>query len=218
VSLATTASQVSYVGNGVTRTFQTTFAYLDSSHLLVEVKASGGVFVAQVEGVDYTVSLDGAPEPGGTVLFTSAPADASTVRITRNTPQTQPVSFVSQGEFLPEVHELAHDNREMQIQELDRRVDALEAGTTTSTYTAARLTKVFTMADPIEDTFPLTVAAGAAIETCVIGRVECLDQPGEVRDEPAALQWHPSGNNVILDRISGLTPGLAYRIKLEVRT
>jgi hypothetical protein len=147
--LAITLSQTSQVGNGVNTAFATGFSFTENSDLVVEVAPSGGAFVTKVLGVDYNVTGAGADEPGGTVTFLAAPANLSTVRITRNTPRTQPLSLVNQFDLLPESLEGAFNRTERQVQELERRMAAEEAGSASVTIATSRVTDgPFVCADP----------------------------------------------------------------------
>lgn len=220
MSLAQTISQKSYVGNGAQTIFATGFAYRDQSHLTVEVAPAGGAYVTKLLGVDYTVLPAGAAaEPGGNVTFLAAPANLSTVRITRNTPRTQPTSFISQQDFLPAVHEAAFDNEEEQIQELERRLAVLEAGAAPVALAASKVQDTFVCADPPEASFPRNVACVGTPSMVLLGLVEDLSGPpaaayalGLVDISARVL------NQFTVRNVPGLTPGRNYRLTYLVLT
>ena len=72
-----------YTGNGSTTTFDITFPYLEQEDINVAVKPSGGSYATKVLGTDYSIS-------NMQVVFGSAPANNSTVRIRRSTKITSP--------------------------------------------------------------------------------------------------------------------------------
>lgn len=218
MSLAITTSQTSLVGNGVQTAFPTGFSYETASDLTVEVAPSGGAYVPKVLGVDYLAG-SGLEEPGGIVLFVIAPANLSTVRITRNTPRTQPIDLESQFEMLPEVVEGGFDREGRLIQELERRVALLEAGGTSVELDASKVTDTFTVDEPPEDTFPRNVACVGAPTGVFIGLI---------RDNTDGTLVHyglglPDISAVALNQftvryIPGLTPGHSYTVTYLVIT
>lgn len=219
MSIAVTTSQVSYAGDASTAALPTTFSFEANGHLTVEQSTdSGATWTTKTEGVAYAVTGAGDAEPGGTVTMSSAPAIGTTTRITRNTPITQAINFVTHGPFSPVTHMAAFDHLTRIAQEAARRLSALEAGTVGSTYTAVQVTDTFTVLDPAESTFPRTIAAGIAPKTCVLGRVENLTNQLEVLDGLGNPDWTASANSVVLNYLPGLTVGMQYRIRLEVRS
>lgn len=129
IALATVSSEtssVSFTGNGVTTAFATSFKFFTNSHLTVTLTLSGGSPVVQTITTHYTVTGAGL-EAGGTVTMLVAPANLSTLKIERNVPYTQSTNFRTQGSFRPGTHEDAFDIRTHADQQLDRRVDVLEA-------------------------------------------------------------------------------------------
>lgn len=114
-----------YPGNGVTTSFPTDFVFQDSSQITVLYTPSGGTQTTWVEGSDYTVT--GGDGAEGTVEATVAPASGDTLRIERNVQFVQAVDFSTFGDFAPDVHEEALDHVTYGLQELNRRVSALES-------------------------------------------------------------------------------------------
>lgn len=217
MTVSATASQVTYAGNGVTTAFPTTFKFLANSHVLVEQRTGSGSYGTKTEGVHYTLS-GAEDDAGGTVTMTVAPPSGDDLRITRNTPITQELDLPPQGEFLPEAHEEELDKGALIDQELDRRLDALEAGATAVTLTASQVTDTFTVSEPAEDTWPRVVACSGTPATVVIGRVENLTTPAEVLTAAVWLDWGtPASGSFTVKYIGGLTPGQQYRVRFEVR-
>jgi hypothetical protein len=217
VSLAVTDSQKTHVGNGAQTIFPTTFAFLDNSHLTVEVAPAGGAYVTKLLGVDYNVTGAGQPEPGGNVTFISgAPANLSTVRITRNTPRVQPVAFKNQQQFLSETHERAHDNREMQIQEIERRLALQEAGGVTVVLNSTKVQDTFVCPDPQVSRNVACAGTPTGVELIMV----------EDLTDPALVHYglgRPDISGLVLNQftvryVPGLTPGHNYRLTYLVHT
>ena len=78
-------SSIDYFGNGTTTAFSVPFPYLEKSH--IEVKVNGVVVPTQ-----WT---------GGSVYISPAPAGGATVHISRSTPRTPIVSWVSGAQLRP---------------------------------------------------------------------------------------------------------------------
>lgn len=210
-------SQVVYTGDGANLVFPTVFVFLLNAHIVVEVQVGGvGSYIAKTLGVDYNLAGQGTGT-GGTVTFATAPGVGDVVRISRTLLVIQTTSFRTQGTFSPTVHENEFDYVIEVCQMLLRRIQALEAGAISSTYTAARFTKTFTVLDPAESTFPQSIVTGP-IATLVLGRVQNLTTPTEVLYAPPELVWHLVGVTAVIDFVSGLTPGQQYTITVEART
>ena len=80
-------AQVSYTGDGTTTDYAITFSFIDSSH----VKA----FIDGVETTAFTIA-------SSTLTFSSAPANASVVRIERQTPIANRLVDFTDGSVLTE--------------------------------------------------------------------------------------------------------------------
>lgn len=118
MSLSNLLVESEYTGDASTTTFAITFALKTNSQIKVTV---GGTL--QTLGVNY--SLTGSPATA--VVFGSAPAAAAAIRIYRDTPLTQSLNLVSNGTFAEEDVESRFDLLVMMIQELEARVEELEA-------------------------------------------------------------------------------------------
>lgn len=225
VAITIDSSQVLYVGDGVTTVFNTVFPFIQNPDVLVEKKlAAGSSYSTLTIGVDYTLTgadiidaTTGARSPGS-VTMSAAPLAGDSLRITRNTSIVQPTHFRTQGPFLPSTHEESLDRATMWGEDLERRLAVLEAGGSGSSYTATQVTDDFTVLTPAETTWPRLVACAFSPVTCVIGRVQNLNDGSEVLYSLGDLAWHPSGSNVSVDNVQGLTPGQTYRITYEVRS
>jgi hypothetical protein len=114
-TLTSTSSSVTYTGNGATTAFTVPFKFLASSHLVVTVAG-----VTKTLGSHYTVS--GTGNPTGTVTFTTAPANAAAVVITRTVPYTQLTSLRTPRTYDPETLENALDLRTMADQQLQNLI------------------------------------------------------------------------------------------------
>lgn len=126
MALGSETSRVTYTANGATTAFATGFKFLSNSDLVVKDTDEDGVTVTRVLNTHYTVTGAGE-DAGGTVTFLTAPTDAHEVVIERTVALTQPTAFRLQGSFSPSVHEAAIDKTMMAVQQVDRRVEDLEA-------------------------------------------------------------------------------------------
>lgn len=120
--VSTEASTVSYTGNGATVAFPTTFKFLLDTDLVVERKLSGETDFAVVDSGDYAITGTGE-DAGGTVTMETAPAVASTLRITRTVPYTQLLTLQTNGPFPPRQISNSLDKLTMAAQQLQRSVD-----------------------------------------------------------------------------------------------
>lgn len=171
-----------YTGNGSTTVFAYTFRALVKTDLEVLV---GGV--VKTVDTDYTVSGLGA-SGGGSVTFTSAPANAATVTILRKQPMAQGSDYVPNEAFPAERIEKDLDKLAMQTQQHD---EALKR--------AIKLPKVSTLTNidfpvPVADKFIKWNAAGTALETATGSGA------GGLPVDPAAC---PSGQYVTDQNESG---------------
>lgn len=220
-----THSAVDYACDGVQTAFPTTFSFGADTDLVVKVTTDAGVTTTQVNNVDYTVSGAGAAEPGGTVNFVTAPANDYTVTIERNTAQTQPTNFKTSGPFSPTTWTQAVDKLTREVQDLTRRIEALEAlgetlGSSLGTISGSKVEVDFqTHVNVVENTFPLSVSvvSGSTAQHAWATYLENRDDGSEVFDEPPAIQWSPgAGSTISIKRISGLKPNTNYRLRLVV--
>lgn len=218
MSITNTARKVSYAANGVLTAFATTFRFLEQEHLVVEVMPSGGSFATKALGVDYTVTGEDA-NAGGTVTFLVAPANGSTVRITRVTARTQETTFRNAGQstFSPILHERALDKLTMIAQEDADDIDTLQAGGTTVVLTPQVVSTTLTPAEPVENSFPLNVNCSGTPVGVFLMRIENLTDGTSLPAE--GLRWGlPIAGQFTVDWIEGLEPGKDYRFTFWVLT
>lgn len=106
-------SAISYSGNGVTTTFAYNFRILVNTDVQVFVNNT-----LKTLTTDYTVTGVDA-ENGGNIIFTTAPANASVIYISRSGMQlTQLVDYVENDPFPAETHEGALDKLTLLIQQV----------------------------------------------------------------------------------------------------
>jgi hypothetical protein len=233
VSVPNETSEITYTGDGGTVDFPVTFGWQLASTIVVKVQLDGETtWATQVEGTDYTLTgvLPGAGQPpsSGTVSFAEAPADLSTVWIYREVPFTQPTAFRTAGPFSAGRHENEADNVVFQTQQLNRRLAALEAAFDAldtgalATFTAIQVDAQFTVdADAVEDTFPLNVAlpSGTVATGWKVVRVRDLTDADAARYEPVEItKAQQTGDNLVVDYISGLEVTHEYILRIEVLT
>lgn len=109
-----------YDGNNSTTVFAFAFKVFAQSDLRV-VTTTASVETVQALTTNYTVSLNADQDtyPGGTVTMLTAPATGTTLTITSDVPNTQPVELVNLGGFYPTVINDALDRATIQIQQLN---------------------------------------------------------------------------------------------------
>lgn len=112
MTVASENSRNDYTGDGSSTEFAYTMMILASSHLGVYIDG-----VLKSEGADYSVSGVGAGG-GGTVTFTTAPANGAKVAFVRNVPFTQVTDYPETGPFPAETHEQALDKLTMIAQQI----------------------------------------------------------------------------------------------------
>lgn len=118
MTVSTTASSVSYLGNGSATSFAVPFKVLDEDHLVVTRQVvSTGVIDYTYIGTDYSYS--GLGDDAGTLTL-DGPALSSSYRliIERTVPYTQELNVVNVGGFYPETVEEQLDLTTMQIQQI----------------------------------------------------------------------------------------------------
>ncbi len=135
MTVASEVSQSTYTGNASTVAFPTVFRFIRNSEVVVKVTPSGGTETIYTEGLGYDLTGAG-DDSGGTVTFAGAPASGSAIVIERTVPLTQPIPFTTQGRFDAKTHEEAFDEKVFALQQLARRITALEAVSTPGDFVA----------------------------------------------------------------------------------
>ena len=92
MTISSTVSRISYVGDGSSVNFPVPWLFYANTDLLVLLNG-----VVQTYSANYTVS--GAGLGSGTVTMTVAPAAAANLQIIMNPPQTQTANFVDGTDF-----------------------------------------------------------------------------------------------------------------------
>lgn len=116
MTIQTTHSENRFNGDGITKSFNFTFA--------VSAKEPGvNVFVdnvMQTSGISILPNANQSEAPGGTCLFVTAPADGSLVELKRNTRQTQDVAFPLDAKLDTQKLTLQLDKQVLMLQEARR--------------------------------------------------------------------------------------------------
>lgn len=130
MTVGTETSRSTYTGNGVTTAFSSGFYFLEAADLAVKhTPIATGIETVLTLGVHYTVTV---PTPGsgasGTVTMLVAPLTDDILVIERDVDFTQLTAFRTAGSFSASSHEDAFDRQTFAVQELDRRLAAVESG------------------------------------------------------------------------------------------
>jgi nitrous oxidase accessory protein NosD len=121
MAVASTVTNVSYVGNNSTTTeYPVTFPVLDGSHIKVGKRDAGGPFE---ELPSWTYVVVAKPGGGWAVTTTTAIPSTSTVVLWRAVPVTQPTELPLAGPLPSTSLETAHDRSTMQIQEVRDEIE-----------------------------------------------------------------------------------------------
>lgn len=132
MTISTTQSQVTVLGNGVTTTFSFPFVYDSASAITVSYTDAAGTTTILASS-QYTLFLN-APAAnalwgaGGTVTYAPSGvpiANGTSLTIARTLPLTQTTSISNQGDFYPTVVEEALDTNCMQTQQVAARTGRL---------------------------------------------------------------------------------------------
>ena len=119
MTISTTASSISYSGNGVTTAFAVSFPFFASDELeVIERITSTGAETTKALTTDYTVT--GGDGSTGTVTMLTAPASGRTLTIRRNTDRTQETDYPENDPFPAASHERALDRLTAIVQEVER--------------------------------------------------------------------------------------------------
>lgn len=102
MTISSSAGRIQYTGNGATTNFATNFKLLDEDH--VEVYVDGTL---KTISTDYTIT--GVGNSTATVVFNSAPANATTVTLKLEVPITQDTDLVNGQAFNADTVEQALD-------------------------------------------------------------------------------------------------------------
>ena len=126
MTISTTTLRITANGNGSTTTFPYTWKVFAQTELTVIVRttASGAESVRAIGTGSTNYSVTGVGETsGGNVVFVTAPTDAETVTIIRNSDLTQGTDYQPATNFPAASHEDALDKLTHIVQELDEELD-----------------------------------------------------------------------------------------------
>jgi hypothetical protein len=102
LTLSTTASRVSYSGNGATTVFAFAFKIWAASNLKVYLRDNASLAdTLQTLTTHYTLDIVTYPNTGN-VIFTTAPPSGKTIVIVRDMPLTQELDLIASGAFAAE--------------------------------------------------------------------------------------------------------------------
>lgn len=122
MTISTTASRISYNGNGVTTIFAFPYRFLANGDLVVVSVSSTGVETTNILTTNYTLSGAG-DDAGGSVTMLVAPAAGTRLIIYRDTEIVQETDYISGDPFPAETHERALDRLTMICQEISPNTD-----------------------------------------------------------------------------------------------
>jgi len=114
-----------FLGDGVATVFPFAFKVFDKTNVQVTLTDSAGTETVLVLDSDYSVGVnaDQTVSPGGAVTYPATLAIGKKLTITGALPNTQPTSLPNNGPFYPSTVEDALDRAEIQIQQLQEKVD-----------------------------------------------------------------------------------------------
>jgi hypothetical protein len=159
MTISTTASRISYNGNGATTAFSFPYRFLTNADLTVIKVAADGTETTLVLNTNYTVT--GADDDaGGTVTLSVAPLSGQRLVIYRAVSITQEVDYITGDPFPAETHERALDRLTMVAQQQQDAIDRSAKLSETSTADADTLIANINSLAAIED----DVSAVAAID------------------------------------------------------
>lgn len=168
MTVTSSTSRIAYTGNGSTTAFAVPFYFLLASDLKVYVGD-----VLQSISTNYTVA--GADNPaGGTVTFVVPPANAQSVVILRDPPQTQTTDYQDNDTFPAASHERALDKLTMLVQRISSLISrsftlpdsyAGSASTTLPVPQASHLVGWNSAANALQNVDPATLATVVAFGT-----------------------------------------------------
>lgn len=118
MTVSTETAIVSYAGNGVTVSWAVPYYILESSHVRVTVRGSGGSESVKVLTTDYTVANAGTNPSTATVTAVSfTPATGETLIIERDVPATQETDLAENDSLPAETVERVFDKLTMLAQQ-----------------------------------------------------------------------------------------------------
>lgn len=124
MSVQSTVSRASYLGNGATTTFTVPFYFLAETDISVVLRDNSTTPATQTilnYPADYSVSGAG-DQSGGSITLAVAPTASQTVTIIRDVDFTQLRVYVPNDPFPAKSHEQALDKLTMEVQQLQEQL------------------------------------------------------------------------------------------------
>lgn len=122
MTVSTTASEVTFLGNDVATVFPLGFIVLDEADLIVSIQRVNNTISPRILNVHYTVSNLNNPS-GATVTLNPALATGEKLLVARKTPRTQEAQLLPQAGFSPKAVEDALDRMALIVQEAGSGID-----------------------------------------------------------------------------------------------
>ena len=161
-----------FTGNGITVSYSFSFKVFTAADVLVvQAVTATGVETTLALATNYTVALnaDQNANPGGTVTMLVAPPTGTTLVLSSQVANLQPVDLTNNGGFYPKVINDALDRSTIQVQQLAEKVSrAVLVSLTSGTDPAALLTGINT-AVGVASTSATTATTQAGIATTQAG-------------------------------------------------
>ena len=128
----------SYSANGTLTAFTYNFPINTTAELKVIERTATGTETVKSLTTHYSITDNGSA--GGTVTFSTAPANGVTVVLLRDTSLTQETDYIANDPFPAETHESALDKLTLQQQELQEELDRSIKLSRTNTMTSTEFT------------------------------------------------------------------------------
>jgi hypothetical protein len=149
VAVSNTAVKAEYTGNGANKTFAIPGVFYESSQVkvyFIDEATDPFTETLKTEVTHYTVV-------GANVVFVAAPANGQKVLVTRSSPLTQLIDYLTTGAFEADTHERTVDRLVLILQELDELLSRVPRFQRTTDFTNIPISE-------LEDDKFLQVAAG----------------------------------------------------------
>ena len=175
MTVSSTTTQVTVLGNGSTTTFSYSFCILDSTDCyLVYTDATGAETVLPTSA--WVISGPGFDSSGGffTYPISGTPiATGTSLTLVRSTPIVQPGALPDQGPAFPSLVEAELDRLTLELQEIAFKVANIQTSTSTvippSTVTPAPYDQIISLGNQTD-----TISTGTNIITLVVGRAHTI--------------------------------------------
>ena len=119
MTVSTTATRVTYLGNGVATQFSFNFKTIDQSQLVVELTTLATGVITVLNDSQYSVTGIGTDSGVVTYPLVGSPiTSATSITIRREVPLTQDTAFSNQSTYYADVVERSFDTRVMETQQV----------------------------------------------------------------------------------------------------